>query len=441
MQPVAAHLKEKSFSETGHAQREIYQRRGFEAIASGHVGVILLAGGQGTRLGVSYPKGMFSVDLLSKKTLFQIQAERLLKVKQLTGSSQLPWYIMTSGATFETTIDFFRKNNYFGLASSDVVFFEQGTSPCFGYDGKIILDRKYKISRAPDGNGGLYRALLREGMLDDMARKGLKYVHVYCVDNILTKMADPVFTGFCLAKEANCGSKVVRKSDPEEKVGVICRVGDSHQVVEYSEISHTTRNSRDEQSGELVYDAGNICNHFMTTEFLNQICRNYSSELKDHVAEKKIPFIDDDGLLQKPLVNNGIKLEKFVFDVFPFSNAPWASGTFALWEVLRQDEFSPLKHGIDAKSDNPISCCNDLMDQHLRWLQEAGGRLERSTLEQNDSSPPRIEISSLVSYNGENLASLVNGKSFREPLFIDYNKKENKITFNGLDIESYQKSN
>ena len=116
---------------------------------------------------------------------------------------------MTSAATWESTVEFFRKNNYFGLNSSEVIFFEQGTSPCFNYDGRIILDRKHKISRAPDGNGGLYKALLKEGILDDMATKGLKYVHIYCVDNILVKMADPIFTGFCISKNANCGSKVI----------------------------------------------------------------------------------------------------------------------------------------------------------------------------------------------------------------------------------------
>jgi UDP-N-acetylglucosamine/UDP-N-acetylgalactosamine diphosphorylase len=214
MAPVANELK-CSYTKSSKTELERYESTGYEAIANGEVAVVLLAGGQGTRLGVTYPKGMYSVDLLSKKTLFQIQAERLLKVKELASlknqhnkSASLPWYIMTSAPTYESTVEYFRKNNYFGLSSSDIIFFEQGTSPCFNYDGRIILDRKNKISRAPDGNGGLYKALLKEGILDDMAQKGIKYVHIYCVDNILVKMADPIFTGFCIAKQANCGSKV-----------------------------------------------------------------------------------------------------------------------------------------------------------------------------------------------------------------------------------------
>jgi UDP-N-acetylglucosamine/UDP-N-acetylgalactosamine diphosphorylase len=375
--------------------------------------------------------------------LFQIQADRLLKVQELASKRNgdkkvsIPWYIMASASTYDSIVDFFRKNNYFGLNSNDVIFFEQGTLPCFNYEGKILLDRKYKLSRAPDGNGGLYKAMLKEGILDDMAMKGVKYAHIYCVDNILIKMADPVFTGFCIAKEANCGSKVVKKVDPEEKVGVICRVNNQYQVVEYSEISPKTRNLKNEDD-ELLYDSGNICNHFMTTEFLNEVCRKHSDELKNHIAEKKIPFIDDDGLLNKPTSNNGIKLEKFVFDVFPFSNASWAKGNFALWEVLRQEEFSPLKNGNDAKSDNPISCRNDLTEQHLRWMLEAGAKFQRYPYVTNEYKLPRIEISSLVSYNGEDLKSLLNGRVFNEPLFIDYDTKEKKVKFNGLDIEVYE---
>ena len=213
MAPVPSELK-GSYSKSSNSQLEEYESEGFRSIANGEVAVVLLAGGQGTRLGVTYPKGMYSVDLPSKKTLFQIQAERLLKVKELASIKNenkkvsLPWYIMTSAPTYESTVEYFRKNNYFGLSSSDVIFFEQGTSPCFSYDGRIILDRKHKISRAPDGNGGLYKAMLKERILDDMAAKGIKYAHIYCVDNILVKMADPIFTGFCISKQANCGSKV-----------------------------------------------------------------------------------------------------------------------------------------------------------------------------------------------------------------------------------------
>jgi len=446
MQPIPEELKGSYEQAAKSDLLKSFEKLGLEAIASNQVGVLLLAGGQGTRLGVTYPKGMYSVDLLSGKTLFQIQAERLIKVKELaeasssTGKSvKLPWYIMASEQTLDQTKEFFQKNSYFGLKPEDVVFFEQGTLPCFTNDGKIILDRKFKLSRAPDGNGGLYKALVKQRILDDMSARGLKYLHVYCVDNVLVKMADPVFTGFAISKNANCASKAVKKEDPEEKVGVICKVNERYQIVEYSEISEATRNLRD-SNGELTYNAGNICNHFLTTEFLSELCLKHEDELKHHIAEKKIPYIDDDGLLKKPTANNGIKLEKFIFDIFPFSNASWAKGNFVLWEVLREEEFSPLKNANDAKSDNPTTCRNDLMEQHFKWLKRAGASLKRdkNLLSNPDYSVPKLEISSLVSYNGENLEAILKGNTFEEPLIIDLDKKLNKLTFNGLDLDTYK---
>lgn len=276
MQPVPNELK-GSVLKSNNEQLKAYERLGLEAIANNEVAVMVLAGGQGTRLGVNYPKGMYSVNLPSDKTLYQLQAERILKIEQLSRKefntdSTVPWYIMTSEHTQEATISFFQQNKYFGLKKENIRFFEQGTLPCLTHDGKIILDTKNHISRAPDGNGGLYRALVQQKILDDMQSRGVKYVHVYCVDNILVRMADPIFIGFCLEKNANCAAKVVQKAFPEEAVGVICKVGDRFQVVEYSEIP-ADKAKETNADGELTYNAGNICNHFFTTDFLNLICR------------------------------------------------------------------------------------------------------------------------------------------------------------------------
>ena len=282
MQPVSHEQRGSVASSTGE-QLKAYENEGLKAIAHNQVAVLLLAGGQGTRLGVTYPKGMYSVNLQSNKTLYQIQAERLIKLKQLAdrtvlndvthaAHNSITWYVMTSEHTKESTERFFASNNYFGLNKSNVIFFEQFMLPCLTSDGKIILDEKCKLSKSPDGNGGLYKALKQRHIIDDMAQRGIKFVHIYGVDNILVKMADPAFIGFCITKSANCGAKVVQKEDPEEKVGVICRVNDRYQVVEYSEISQVTRNLR-EPNGELTYNAGSICNHFMTYDFLNELCK------------------------------------------------------------------------------------------------------------------------------------------------------------------------
>jgi UDP-N-acetylglucosamine/UDP-N-acetylgalactosamine diphosphorylase len=447
MKPVPNELK-GSYSKSSQEQLSAYEANGLKAIAEGQVAVLLLAGGQGTRLGVKYPKGMYSVDLQSGKSLYHLQAERLIRIKQLAKQrfpskiqskqteSSIPLYIMTSEHTQESTINYFNKHDYFGLDKENVFFFEQFMLPCLTNQGKVILDKKHKLSKAPDGNGGLYKALLKRKVLDDMNQRGVKYIHIYCVDNILVKMADPIFVGFCINKDANCAAKVVKKNEPDEKVGVICKVEDRFQVVEYSEISEVTRNLRDKEN-DLLYNAGNICNHFLNTDFLNQLCRNHENELRHHVAEKKIAFIDENGDRIEPKSNNGIKLEKFVFDVFPFST------NFAIWEVLREDEFSPLKNGDDAKKETPTTCRNDLSNQHLKWLLEAGATFaaDIEPIRENEhQSRLDIEISPLVSYNGEDL-SIVNGKTLRKPLKIDIDKTHNKLTFNGLDLETYEEQN
>jgi UDP-N-acetylglucosamine/UDP-N-acetylgalactosamine diphosphorylase len=164
---------------------------GLKAIAENKVGVILLAGGQGTRLGSSAPKGCYDIELPSHKSLFQLQAERILRIQTIaaqaypTASKEVivPWYVMTSGPTRAPTEKFFKENNYFGLKAENVIFFEQGVLPAFTNDGKIFLETKSSLANAPDGNGGIYAALRKEGVLADLEKRGIPYVHAYCVDN------------------------------------------------------------------------------------------------------------------------------------------------------------------------------------------------------------------------------------------------------------------
>ncbi|XP_051158020.1 UDP-N-acetylhexosamine pyrophosphorylase [Leptopilina boulardi] len=405
IKPIPENVFESVCSSTKE-KLEQYELTGLKEISEGRVAILLLAGGQGTRLGVNYPKGMYDVGLPSHSTLFRLQALRIRKLQELAEEKfkkhgHITWYIMTSEATHETTLLYFEKNDYFGLKKENIKAFKQEMLPCFTFDGKIILDEKCHISKAPDGNGGLYRALKIQGVLDNMKKRGINSVHVFSVDNILVKIADPIFLGFCLSRSADCGVKVVPKRSPNEAVGVVCQVEGQYRVVEYSEITSKTAELRN-NDGELVFNAGNICNHYFTLDFLCAVGNEHEGELDLHVAKKKIPYINENGIKIIPNSPNGIKVEKFVFDVFKFAK------NFAVWETIRECEFSALKNPDVAGFDCPSTVRKDLMSLQKKWLINAGAI----------SVNGDVEISPLLSYAGENLEKMAKGKHIHGPVVL-----------------------
>ncbi|RIB21365.1 nucleotide-diphospho-sugar transferase [Gigaspora rosea] len=393
-----------------------WEKLGFDAISQNKVCVILMAGGQGTRLGSSAPKGCYDINLPSGKSLFQLQAERILRLQKVAQDITkckndviIPWYIMTSGPTRSATESFFKQHNYFGLKEENVIFFEQGTLPALTYEGKVFMETKSSLAVAPDGNGGMYAALRKEKVLESMKSRNICYTHAYCVDNCLVRVADPIFIGYCISKNSDCGAKVVRKIAPQESVGIIALRNGKFNVVEYSEIDSEVAEQR-KPNGQLTYGAANIANHFYTVDFLDRI-ESFESELEYHIANKKIKHIDiKTGELIAPSKPNGMKLELFVFDVFPFTER------MAVLEVERKEEFSPLKNGPGTASDNPETSRKDIINQHVRFVEKAGGTVIPG--DGDSLGNLKFEISPLVSYSGEGLEKL-KGKTIKTPCTLD----------------------
>jgi UDP-N-acetylglucosamine/UDP-N-acetylgalactosamine diphosphorylase len=266
------------------------------------------------------------------------------------------------------------------------------------------METASKVAMAPDGNGGIYPSLHNSGMLEDMSKRGIKYLHVFSIDNALTKPADPAFIGYCISKEADCGNKVVWKANAHEKVGVIAEKAGKSCVVEYSDITKEMAERADDE-GRLVFGAGNICNHFYTMDFLqNAVLPNLGNMY--HVARKKIPFYDDKSKQTvKPDANNGMKLESFIFDVFPFSQR------MAVLDVVREEEFAPVKNAPGSPSDSPDTARAYLSTLAKKWVTDSGGILKGDV-------ESMCEVSPLTSYGGEGLEELVKDKELVCPFSL-----------------------
>ncbi|CAA7394299.1 unnamed protein product [Spirodela intermedia] len=393
-------------------ERERWWKAGLKAISEGKLAVLLLAGGQGTRLGSSDPKGCFNIGLPSGKSLFQLQAERILCVQRLASQSvegaagfvPIHWYIMTSPFTDDATRKFFESHKYFGMETDQVTFFQQGTLPCVSKDGRFIMEAPCKVAKAPDGNGGVYSALKSVKLLEDMAARGVKYVDCYGVDNALVRVADPTFLGYFIEKGVPAAAKVVRKGYPQEKVGVFVRRGRGGplSVLEYSEMDSSMACEINQTTGRLRYCWSNVCLHMFTLDFLNQVANGLEKDSIYHLAEKKIHSVLG--------FTTGFKLEQFVFDAFTYAPST------ALFEIMREEEFAPVKNANGANYDTPDSARLLLLRLHTRWVVAAGGFLTHSV----PLYATGVEISPLCSYTGENLEAVCRGRTFHAPCEISF---------------------
>ena len=320
---------------------------GANLLADGKVGFVLVAGGQGSRLGFDGPKGAYSIGPVTDRSLFDWHAARIQAAGDRYGF-QPTWYIMTSRANDSATRAYFASHNHFGLGEDDVVFFSQDMLPALNLRGKIVLNGPGSIFLAPNGHGGTLSALATSGALAHMSERGIEEISYFQVDNPLARPADPLFLGLHRSAGADMSSKVVSKRDAAEKVGVLGMVDGVLGCIEYSDLSDQLREKRAD-SGDLAFNAGNIAVHALSVRFVQRLNEGGSLDLPWHVARKELDAIDDDGV---PTKTDGVKFETFVFD------ALGKADNCVTMEVDRAEEFSPVKNAEG--SDSPETCRLDL---------------------------------------------------------------------------------
>lgn len=335
-----------SFAPLGAMEREeIAHRRGeleqagLEALRAGKVGAILLAGGQGTRLGFDKAKGMYNIGETRTLYIFEQLIENLKKVTAQAGV-WVPLYIMTSEKNDSDTRAFFREHDFFGYDPAYVQFFVQEMAPAVDFEGNLLLEAPDSLAMSPNGNGGWFQSMLAAGLEQDLRGKGIEWLNVFAVDNVLQQIADPVFVGATLLSGCVCGAKVVRKCDPYERVGALCLEDGHPSIVEYYELTPEMAEARDEK-GTLLYGFGVILNYLFRVDRLMDIT---GRKLPVHVVEKKVPYLDEGGNLVKPAEPNAYKFETLILDmVYMMDNC-------LSFEVEREREFAPVKNaaGVDS---------------------------------------------------------------------------------------------
>jgi UDP-N-acetylglucosamine/UDP-N-acetylgalactosamine diphosphorylase len=363
---------------------ESLRNTGKEIIRNGQLAVITVAGGQGTRLGWSGPKGTFPATPVTGKSLFQLIAEQIAFASEKYGVT-IPWYIMTSVENDAVTRSYLLDNNCFGLERTDIVAFTQGEVPAIDAKGKMLLSSRNKVVMNPDGHGGVITALNQSGGLAELEAAGVKYLSYVQVDNPLAKVVDPVFLALHVDDQQSSveiTSKCVHKTNPNERVGVFCVVDGKTTIVEYSDLSEEQKNQTDPDD-KLIFRAGSIAIHMLSTDFLQRI----AGELPWHIAKKKMQYLSlETGQRIEPDEPNAYKFERFVFDVLMLASNP------LIVETSREEEFAPIKNADG--DDSPATSRNLQKQRAANWLQSRGVQVSESAV---------VEISPLSGSSPEEL--------------------------------------
>lgn len=368
------------------SEREAARAAGAHLLRSGKCGVVIVAGGQGSRLGFEHPKGMYPIGPVSGVSLFQILVEKI-RATAARYDTSIPLYLMTSPATHAETLAFFAANDRFGLAEEELFVFCQGTMPGVDESGRLILSAPDTIFMSPDGHGGMLAALQRSGAFDHMHERSIEHLFYCQVDNALVDLPGEEFLGYHLLSDSEVTTQVIAKQDPLEKVGNVVSIDGGLQIIEYSDLPAAVAQVRCED-GRLRLWAGNLAVHAFRVDFLTRSCTG-DTRLPFHVAHKKIPFINAEGISEKPEAPNGIKYEQFIFDLLPRAESA------IVVEVQEADCFAPLKNAEGKDSPEDVRCRMSAL--YHRWLVAAGVDVPRDTV---------IEISPLAALGPEDLTDV-----------------------------------
>jgi UDP-N-acetylglucosamine/UDP-N-acetylgalactosamine diphosphorylase len=384
--PAAMRLAERRGS-GGRFTAEDARARAGEALRAGKVGVLLVAGGQGSRLGFEHPKGMYPIGPLSKASLLQIHFEKALAAAKQYDAA-VPIYMMTSPVTHDEQTEFLKHHKRFGLPEDDVVLFCQGTMPAVdASNGELLLAEKGSLFLSPDGHGGTVAALAASGAIEHMRRRGIEHLFYLQVDNPLTPICDAEFVGYHLLAESELTSMAVAKQTPQDRLGVFATIDNQMQVIEYSDLPDDVASARD-SVGSLRFWAGSIAVHVFSVAFLERALA-LKNALPFHIARKKVPFVDATGSLVHPKEPNALKFERFIFDLLPHARNP------LVVEFEEREVFAPLKNAPGAERDTPEYVQRLMVSQHRRWLEAAGTRVAEGVA---------VEISPVWALDAEGVA-------------------------------------
>ena len=378
------------------------REEGKKLLREGKVAFLVVAGGQGTRLGFDGPKGTYPICPVSGKTLFGYFAEKIKRVSEKYGHN-IPWYIMTSELNDCATRNFFAENSFFGLAEKQVRFFTQGTMPAISREGKILMNAPDSLALSPNGHGGTLLALKRSGALEEMKQEGVEYLSYFQVDNPLAPFTDVLFLGLHALENSDMSARMLPKTNAFEKLGNFCVSKGKLHIIEYSDMPDDLAQKTNED-GSLAFLSGSPAIHVISRSFVEKLTSGGRLNLPWHRADKKVPFLNEEMELVQVEEPNAVKLESFIFDALPL-----AEKTMIL-EGCRAEHFAPTKNktGVDSAE----SCREMMVQRDSRLLALGGISVPRK---EDGSADCLVEISPLIACDDEDAVLRLTPDKYKTP--------------------------